>query len=181
MTDVLSTALAHDGLEPFEGLDVVEAGIEIPGAAGGLQDAMKFAPMSFHQGDEVFVVLRCQTKKVRFEPIVKDQLDGDQRRVHVFNVTEATFVEGEVVADALDRMRTLIEEGKAKLEAEKGIQRIPFGGSDDEAEFELAAKHAMGEHAAERVDECPVCREEIDAEEREAAEDAEREGGSGND
>ena len=43
-------------LEPFEGLEVLEVGIEMPGAAGGLRDPMRIDPQEFSQGERVFIV-----------------------------------------------------------------------------------------------------------------------------
>lgn len=148
-------------LQDFEGLPVVEAGIEIPGAAGGLREAMRIDPQTFHKGEQTFVVLECKVGKVRFDPIDADYLDGPQRRVHVFTVTNATMVDGELVkvqlADQAERIRL------AK-EAEAGVMRLPM---DDEGEHGLA--HARGEHASGLVDGCPVCTAELDALDREAS------------
>lgn len=149
------------GLEDFAGLPVVEAGIEIPGAAGGLRDAMKIAPQEFNHGQRVAVVLDCIVQKVRFEPIDKDYPDGPQRRAHVFAVDAATMIDRDLVrqqlADQAERIRL------AK-EAEAGVSRLPF---DDEGEYGLA--HARGEHASGLVDGCPVCQSEVDALDREAS------------
>lgn len=81
-------------LTDFEGLPVIASAIEIPGAAGGLQPAMKIDPQEFHQGEEVFVAFRLVAAKIRHEPIVKDEPRGNQRRVHVFTVTDATIIDG---------------------------------------------------------------------------------------
>jgi hypothetical protein len=161
MSDALP---ATPTLSDFEGAPVEEAGIEIPGAAGGLRDAMKIAPQEFHKGEKVYVVLECRVGKVRFDPIDKDDLDGPQRRVHIFAVDGATMVDGDLVrsqlADQAERIRL------AK-ESEAGIQRLPY---DDEGEHGLA--HARGEHAGGLVDGCPVCAAETDAEEAERNEPA---------
>lgn len=148
-------------LDDFEGLPVVEAGIEIPGAAGGLREAMRIDPQTFHKGEQTFVVLECKVGKVRFDPIDADYLDGPQRRVHVFTVTNATMVDGDLVrvqlADQAERI-------KLAKEAEAGIGHLPF---DNEGEHGLA--HARGEHASGLVEGCPVCQAEVDALDREAS------------
>lgn len=148
-------------LADFEGLPVVEAGIEIPGAAGGLREAMRIDPQTFHKGEQTFVVLECKVGKVRFDPIDADYLDGPQRRVHVFTVTNATMVDGDLVRAQLSDQAERIRLAK---EAEAGIQRLPM---DDEGEHGLA--HARGEHASGLVDGCPVCQAEVDALDREAS------------
>ena len=142
-------------LSPFEGLDVIEAGVEIPGAAGGLREAMAVDPQEMHKGERVHVVLECEVTKVRFDPVAKDYPSGDQRRVHILAVEGATIVEGdaaELVQERLDAQRERIQLAK---EAEQGIQRIDLDSLDD-----LEAEHDAGKHADGLVDECPSCEEE---------------------
>lgn len=142
--------LPAPSLDPFEGLPVLEAGIEIPGAAGGLRDAMKIEPQTFHKGEQVFVVLECRVGKVRIDPLDMDYLDGPQRRVHVFVVTNATMVDGDLVRTQLaDQARRIT----IAQEAAAGVTRLPY--TDDE--FVLATAHADGGHASGLVDNCPVC------------------------
>lgn len=145
-------------LADFEGKSVVEVGIEIPGAAGGLREAMKIDPVTFTQGETTFVVLQCKVGKVRFEPIDKDYLDGDQRRVHVFTVEGATMVDGDLVREHLDAQAERILLAR---EAAQGITRLPM--EQDGVEFDLALVHADGGHASGLVDGCPVCRAEVEA------------------
>lgn len=152
-------------LEDFEGLPVVEAGIEIPGAAGGLREAMKIDPATFHKGEQVFVVMECRVGKVRFDPIDTDYLDGPQRRVHVFVVTGATMVDGNLVREQLT---TQAEKIRLAKEAAAGVTRLPY--TDDE--FVHAQAHAAGEHASGLVDPCPVCQTEAAAVAAEAEDDA---------
>lgn len=148
-------------LADFAGLPVVEAGIEIPGAAGGLQAAMKIDPQEFNHGERVAVVLDCIVQKVRFEPVDKDYPDGPQRRAHVFAVSGATMIDRDLVSSHLADQAERIRLAK---EAEAGVSRLPF---DDEGEHGLA--HARGDHASGLVDGCPVCQSELDALDREAS------------
>lgn len=142
-------------LAPFEGKDVLQVGIELPGAAGGLRESLRVDPQEFHQGDKVYVVHETTCAKVRFEPIDKADPSGPQRRVHVLGVTTATIVDADLVAQQLDAQRRRIEDAK-------GLQRLP--GSEAEVRaFQLAQAHAAGEHAAELVDGCEVCQAEKDA------------------
>lgn len=152
-------------LEDFEGLPVVEAGIEIPGAAGGLREAMKIDPSTFHKGEQVFVVLECRVGKVRFDPIDMDNLDGPQRRVHVFVVTNATMVDGNLVREQLT---TQAEKIRLARDAAKGVSRLPY--TDDE--FVMATEHANGDHSQGLVPGCPVCDSEAAAVAAEAEDDA---------
>lgn len=138
------------GLTPFEGNEVVQVGVELPGAAGGLRAALRVDPREFHQGDKVYVVHETTCTKVRFEPIDKSDPKGPQRRVHVLAVASATTVDADLVATQLDAQRE-------RIEAAKGIQRLPY---DDEGELGLA--HARGEHADAMAEGCPACDLERD-------------------
>lgn len=111
----------QDGLTDFEGLRVAAVGVEMPNAAGGLQEAMKFEPIEWHHGDEGYVVLHYTTQKVRFDPMIKDAVEP-LRRVHVLHVDEAAPIDGKLVRAQMAKFRERIEKAK---EAAKGVQRIP--------------------------------------------------------
>jgi len=149
-------------LSDFEGLPVRQAGIEIPGAAGGLREAMKIDPQEFHKGDEVYVVLHCRTDKVRFDPIDRDDPTGDQRRVHVFGVEGATIVDAELVSEHIEAQREKIARARDR---EQGVGRLPTA---DELE-RLDAEHEAGVHR-DLVPGCPHCAEEASAAAAEAGE-----------
>jgi hypothetical protein len=137
-------------LTQFEGLDVDEVGIEIPNAAGGLQDAMKFDPVEWHHGDEHFIVLRCEVKKVRVEPIVKDDFNGPQRRVHVMHVDQAAPIEGKAVQKQLAAYQERIQKAKEKAE---GVTRIPGIDGESEEGFEYPNPDGDG---ATSADDLPI-------------------------
>lgn len=172
--DDLAVALVDtSALGQFEGQDVLRAAIEIPNAAGGLRDAMKFAPLAFHHGDEVYVVLKCEVKKVRFDPIKDVEALA---RIHVFDALEATFVDESMVAAALKDQRERIEEAKAEAERAKGIHRLELdgpeggeaGGADEgdeePEEVALSRQHAAGVHAdGDPRPGCPECDDEVAA------------------
>lgn len=170
MTD-LASALAARSLTEFEGLHVIASGIEIPGAAGGLQPAMKIDPQEFHQGEVVHVVMRCVVGKIRHEPIDKDAPTGAQRRVHVFRVTDATIVDEETVAEAIEAQRAKIAAAKEAALAAKGEGPLPGLGWNEDQEA-LQSEHADGQHAAGLREGCPSCDAEREAEDAEAAGDA---------
>lgn len=128
--------MAND-LTPFEGKQVAAVGVEMPNAAGGLQEAMKFDPIEWHHGDEGYIVLHYTTKKVRFDPMVQDQVEP-LRRVHVLHVTEAAPIDSEIVVEHLRKHRERV--ARAKDEAE-GKQRIP--GIDDTDEPQVAKVHDL--------------------------------------
>lgn len=166
MTDLASALADTSALNAFEGKDVRRAGIEIPNAAGGLRDAMKIEPREFHQGDEVYIVLKCIVQKVRFDPIDREDPAGDQERVHVFNAETATFVDEALVGDVLDQQRDRIQRAK---EQAKGLAHLP---TPDEVD-KLDTEHEDGLHAANLVAGCPRCDEEVALK---AAEDAAEKG-----
>lgn len=154
MTD-LATALANTDLGEFEGSEILRVGIEIPGAAGGLRDALDIEPVVMHKDQEILVLIRGTVGKVRFDPVKDTQ---GVARVHVLNVSDATIVDGDVFESALDDQREKIERAR---EAAQGVQRLPM----DE---ELTVQHGEGAHAQGLVDGCPVCQSESDAVEAES-------------
>ncbi len=163
-------------LSSFEGLPVRQVGIEIPGAAGGLREAMKIDPAEFHHGDRVYVVLACDVQKVRFDPIDRAEPDGDQRRVHVFGVDTATIVEEELVRAHLDAQRERIDKANAQARmvdtsGEVDPDAVVNGDPDEDDEAAvLGIHHAQGLHS-DLVAGCPDCDAEVDAEAAEAPSD----------
>lgn len=150
MTD-LASALANPvgALTGFEGHDVLRAAIEIPNAAGGLREAMKFEPREFSHDEEVTLVLKCRVKKVRFDPIKDTEALA---RIHVLDAIEATFIEDETVEAALAEQRERIAEAK----------RLAAGTPDfDDHVDQLVAEHEAGDHH-DLMDGCPTCAEEAD-------------------
>jgi len=119
-------------LPAFENQLVVGAGIEIPGAAGGLRDAMEIEPRVLHQGDRIYVLLECEVAKTRHDPIDKKTFDGPLRRVSVLHTRAGTIMDPEVAKPAVDAQKDRIQ--KAKEEA-LGVQRIP--GTDADVDLTL--------------------------------------------
>lgn len=131
-------------LGKFEGVAVNAVGVEVRNAAGGLNDAMKVDPAAWHIGEEITLVLRCSVTKVRHDPL-KDA-DG-LRRVHILDASEATVIDDELVAEALDAQAIRIEQAL-------GIHQLPIA---------LMEAHDAGEHADGYVDDCPGCEKELAA------------------
>jgi hypothetical protein len=109
-------------LSPFEGQEVISAGIEIPRAGGGLHDALRIDPRELHLGDVVHVVMRLTCRKVRFDP-VKDT--ESLTRTHVMDAEAATFVDADLVEQQLAIQRRQLDE------LENG-QQLPLGDDDDD-------------------------------------------------
>lgn len=120
-----------DELNEFEGLPVTEVGVEMPGASGGLRDAVKFDPVEWHQGDEHFIVLKGTVSKIRHEPVDKDKPDGEQRRVHVLQVEEAFPIAAEDVADYVAAQSARIKKLKDEAEGTPSLDLEGTGQSDD--------------------------------------------------
>lgn len=140
-----------EALTPFEGRQVVGVGIEIPGAGGGLRDALTIDPQEFHYDDTVFVVVEGKVGKLRFDP-VKDA-GGAVRRIHVLDVVGAVIAERATVEELLEAQAKRIEEAR-------GLARLPFGKTDEE----LLAEHEEGQHADGLVEGCVECDKEAELE-----------------
>ena len=125
--------MTNGKLSQFEGNDVSKAGIEIPGAGGGLRDALDIEPRELHHTQEVYVVLHLATKKIRFDPI-KDS-DGALMRVHVMDVLNATFVDRDLVNKQLTEQRQRVELAKREAEVEEGKPELPFADAVTPARF----------------------------------------------
>lgn len=132
-------------LTPFEGRQVIAVGIEIPGAGGGLRDALTIDPKEYHYGETVFVVIEGTVGKIRFDPV--PGAGEAVRRVHVLDVESAAPVTRETVEHLLEEQRKRIEEAM-------GVSRLPYGD-------ELQDAHARGEHADGLVEGCPDCDKEL--------------------
>lgn len=107
-------------LNPFEGLDVLQASIKVTNAGDGLSDALAVDPVEYHLGQTVHVVLECVVAKVDYQ-----QLNGVEalRRVHSLKAGTATVVSAALVKDVLDAQRLAIEKAR-------GIERLDFDGED---------------------------------------------------
>lgn len=125
----MSATTETQPLDSFEGMPVLAVGIELPRAAGGLQDALAVDPDTWHVGDDVTIILRGPCQKVRYEAIT-----GGLRRVHVFGVEKATVVDHDFANGVLDAQAQRIADSKR-------------GPLDDElARSELVAAHEEGAH-----------------------------------
>lgn len=148
-------------LSRYKGRNVVEAGITVPGLAGGLRKAAEIQPQEFDQGAHVFIVVEGVCQKHGYEPIDKDDPRGDQRLVMAFSAELVTFVDEDLVREQLDKQKA--REALAKDEA-SGQQRM-----NTDAELDL--EHFAGKHAKRRKTGCPSCEKEkaLEAEEKLAA------------
>lgn len=171
-------------LDPFEGEPVSSAGMEIPGAAGGLREAMKLDPVQLHKGQRVIVVLDTTVEKIRFDPL-KDS-DG-WKRVHILGVEQGLIaaVSGGDDGDELDGgeaaqfIDALLAEQRLRIKAardayENDLRRAKGQYTIEEEAAE--AEHLDGQHVGGLRDGCPECDKERAAL---AAEEADAEDGAG--
>jgi hypothetical protein len=123
------TTATTEGLGTFDGADVIRTRIAVTRAGDGLSEAMKVDPQLMHLGEEIYVVLRCNVAKIRFED-ADPKAPGDLCRVHVLSAGDAAIVDGELVAEVVAQQRQRIDEAN-------GVQRLDFDGGDD-ADWEPA-------------------------------------------
>lgn len=140
-------------LDPFEGQPVLSVGIEIPGAAGGLREALKIDPVQLRHGEKAYVLLETTTDKIRFDP---DKDEDGWKRVHVLAVEQGMLVDGDLVAEHLATQKARIAEAHAQAALEKRRAAGEF--TLDEAALDEA--HERGDHASGLVAGCPQCDHE---------------------
>lgn len=149
-------------LTPFEGRPVISVGLESPGAAGGLRDALTVDPVEFSHDQLVAVILIGPVAKIRFEE-VKDT-DG-LRRVHVMQVDEAAIIDPAAVEGLLADQREKVQAAIIEAERQQGIHRLPTGdgdGDEDDPEVVAGRIHNSGGHTDGLRDDCPLCRLEAE-------------------
>lgn len=132
----------------FEKRDVKNAGMEIPGAAGGLREPLRVSPVELHLDETCVVIMKLAVEKIRFDP-VKDDEDRRVTRVHVMRVVESSFVDESVVASILEETRKRIEEQRALDEAAAGTPQLPLGnGAAPDEPRRKSAEERLAEDAA---------------------------------
>lgn len=174
--------------DTLEGTEIASIAVEVRGISGGLQDPMKFGPVLFTKGDEYCLVITGKCVDVDFRAEDRKDPESDFVRVQVLTVESGAFIDRSTVAEALKRQAAIVEEGKKREEAEKGINRLDFGGDDDgasstepepdeeEERFALARQHAAGVHSDGIREGCEACELEAAAEQQEADDDASADG-----
>lgn len=103
-------------LVQFEGHDVIASGIEMPGASGGLNKALRVNNLQLHHGETVRVVIEAEVVKVRHDAVKDTEA---LERIHVLKVENAAVVDEELVAEILDAQRVRVEEAA-------GVTRLPY-------------------------------------------------------
>lgn len=149
-------------LKKFEGKNVTEVGIEIRNVSGGLQDAVKFAPVVWGQGEEHYIVLRCLVKSIDHEPVEKDDFAGNQRRVHVLTAAEAFPIAASVVEEAVEEKRAEIKAAKDEVEGTPALnldgEELPIGADDFEGDEDEQLRRAEYEKRVEEGEDEETAR-----------------------
>lgn len=133
-------------LPEFEGLPTLEVSLEVRGIEGGLNEGLTIAPEVMHRGDRVYLLIEGTVDHILHKSI--PDRDG-WRRAHVIRVDSGTIVDEDFAADRL-------EEHALRLEAARGVHRLPF-------DADLIVAHEKGEHASGLVEGCEMCDEELEA------------------
>lgn len=103
------------GMTPFEDHDVIASGVELPGASGGLNKALRVNGLELHHGETAYLIIEAKVVKVRHDE-VKDT--AALERVHVLKVQNATTIDEASVRDALDAQ-------VKRQEQAAGVHRLP--------------------------------------------------------
>jgi len=114
-----------DELGTLDGAEVVATSVAVTNAGDGLSAAMEVDPELISLGDVVYLVLRCECTKVRFEPVEKGS--HELRRVHVLRAGDSATVDPALVAEVVTAQRHRIEEAA-------GVMTLPFEGLDEDGE-----------------------------------------------
>lgn len=122
------------GLDPMDGMAVIQIAMEISNAAGGLNPALELDDTiiallkDVQIGDTKYALLRIDKVKTRFQPALKQE--DKLRRVDIFRCTDATIVENEWAVMAIREQQ---ERLALKREEAEGTQRLPFDGDGENA------------------------------------------------
>lgn len=113
-------------LGEFEGKPVVGARVIVRNTGDGLSNAQAVDPVKLDQGDRVIVAFECDVSEIRFDPYEKDELDGDQLRVHILKAESATILP---TGAAYDETLKLLKDQEARInaavEAAQGQEQLP--------------------------------------------------------
>lgn len=110
-------------LGKYEGATVVATGVEVTNAGDGLSKAMAVDPVKIGLRERGYIVLEYECVRHKFEP-VKDA-PSQRVRIHVLRAETATFVDDDMVAEAIEKQRIRLEEAD-------GIRRLDFQPGDGE-------------------------------------------------
>lgn len=113
----------NDGIEGFDGREVLGESVAITGAGDGLSEALAIEPVGLHIGDTVYVVTECIASEISFKP-VKDT--NGLRRQMKLKAGTATIVDKELVAELIE---TQAEKNRVARDLKSGKMRLDFEGN----------------------------------------------------
>lgn len=119
------------GLAPVDGMAVIQLGMEISNAAGGLNPALELDDSIIELlrdttiGDTKYALLRIDKVKVRYQPAKKQE--DKLRRVDIFRCTDATIVDSEWAVNAIHEQQTRLQRLRDEAEG-----KMPLFGEDGE-------------------------------------------------
>jgi hypothetical protein len=128
---------ADDGdLGEFEGRRIASVKVVINNAGDGLSKAMDIEPQLLEYKDQVYVLLRVVTTKVRFEKHEPEKGEEDldeMDRVQILRAEGAMIVPNDAGGAVDEMIRRVEDHEKIKREAKKGIMRLPVATEDQAA------------------------------------------------
>lgn len=116
----------------FEGVEVISSSMKITKAGDGLSEALHLAPIAYHHGDEVFVVLKGTIRQVNHRPFDKD----DQRlvRQHTLETDAITIVAEDDVQAALNAAAELLADLRDQAAGREPLPGLKGAGKNDDDE-----------------------------------------------
>lgn len=123
-------ALRKFDLGEFEGKPVVGSRVIVRGTGDGLSKSCIVDPITLRQGQRCIVAFEADVAEIRYDPREKDELDGDQLRVHICHADTAMVLPA---GAAFDAVRKALDDQSNRIsvaeEEAAGIARLP--GVDD--------------------------------------------------
>jgi hypothetical protein len=135
----------------FEGQGVIESAVEVRNLSGGLNEAHETEPRIGQIGDTGSITFRYEIIEVDHKPVKpKAYREGDEgmlRRVHVMRAFDVTYIDTDLVREALDaqavKNAALARAKEISAEKRAGVQRIvPDDGTPGPAKAAGATKKA---------------------------------------
>lgn len=116
MTDTATAPAIPD----FEGTPVHSTGFTMPGASGGLNAALVVDNLVLHKDEVLTLAFQVKVRDINHKAM-KDT--PGWQRVHVLDVQNATVIDSDAVADAMEAQRQ-------RVEAAQGIQHLEYTDTD---------------------------------------------------
>lgn len=144
-----------EGLGLFEGRTVIGVEVIVRKTGDGLSEAVKVEPRLVQVGDEGYIVFAYKCVDLHFPAENRQNpAEGGVRRAQVLDAGVATFIDDDVVRDAIERQA---EKNLRWREQNENKGRLEDG--------LLVMDHDEGKHAeGGRVEHCARCDEEAELE-----------------